>query len=217
MSAKKKRKKYCKTCPISIADKAPQAVYCDVCMAKRDKERKQKEYLDNRDERLQKAKAYYQENKEDIKKKTRQYRLDNRSKILLKQKERYQRNKDHYKKQSSKHYYENTAYYKEYNKQYRSNPINKERRNRNYREKVENDPSFLEKRRIRGRIKRTKILDSLIEDQNNLCGICGEPMPDDYGLIHIDHILPVSKGGGNDRDNLQAAHAVCNIRKGNKT
>jgi hypothetical protein len=45
-----------------------------------------------------------------------------------------------------------------------------------------------------------------------ICGICGEILGSDP--IHIDHIVPVSKGGATEFENLQAAHARCNLRKG---
>lgn len=32
----------------------------------------------------------------------------------------------------------------------------------------------------------------------------------------IDHIIPMSKGGGHTWDNVQVAHRGCNTRKGNK-
>lgn len=44
------------------------------------------------------------------------------------------------------------------------------------------------------------------------CGICGQSIS---GLITIDHKIPISKGGSNKQDNLQPAHFLCNIRKGN--
>jgi 5-methylcytosine-specific restriction endonuclease McrA len=46
------------------------------------------------------------------------------------------------------------------------------------------------------------------------CGICGEPV--DLDTFTIDHIVPLSKGGGHVFDNLQPAHKACNSRKGSK-
>jgi 5-methylcytosine-specific restriction endonuclease McrA len=47
------------------------------------------------------------------------------------------------------------------------------------------------------------------------CQLCGGPVERDD--VHLDHILPVSKGGATTLRNLQVAHAVCNIRKGART
>lgn len=57
-------------------------------------------------------------------------------------------------------------------------------------------------------------LPTLIADQLGLCGICGEPLPDDLGAVHVDHIRPRAHGGTNAPENLQAAHASCNLAKG---
>ncbi len=43
------------------------------------------------------------------------------------------------------------------------------------------------------------------------CAICGDK--DD---IEIDHIVPIAKGGTNDRENLQPLCFQCHRRKGNK-
>ena len=45
-----------------------------------------------------------------------------------------------------------------------------------------------------------------------ICCYCGEPFDDG----HIDHIIPVSKGGTNDRENLVYCCAFCNMSKGAK-
>ena len=53
--------------------------------------------------------------------------------------------------------------------------------------------------------------------QGGLCGICGDSLPEDEAEIHVDHIVPVSRGGGDGRENLQATHAFCNLSKGATT
>lgn len=55
---------------------------------------------------------------------------------------------------------------------------------------------------------------NLIYRQNGLCGICDEPLPENPGEIHVDHIRPRSNGGTDVSSNLQAAHWTCNLRKG---
>lgn len=53
----------------------------------------------------------------------------------------------------------------------------------------------------------------LLSAPERLCGICRGPIgPED--AIHIDHIMPFSRGGPTDITNLQLAHMTCNIRKG---
>ena len=61
-----------------------------------------------------------------------------------------------------------------------------------------------------------KHLDFLLEKQHGMCGICYKPLPypPDGGKVHVDHIIPVSVGGTDDRENLQATHAECNLEKG---
>ena len=54
----------------------------------------------------------------------------------------------------------------------------------------------------------------LIERHRGICEICGKALPLDWSQIHVDHILPRSRGGTDAPDNLQAAHDSCNLRKG---
>lgn len=56
----------------------------------------------------------------------------------------------------------------------------------------------------------------VIERDESICGLCGEPVGPDEKL-HIDHIVPVVLGGTDDEDNLQVAHASCNLSKGART
>lgn len=50
------------------------------------------------------------------------------------------------------------------------------------------------------------------------CGICQDPVERDAKVPHllaptIDHIIPIARGGGHTRDNVQCAHFSCNSRK----
>lgn len=64
-------------------------------------------------------------------------------------------------------------------------------------------------------------VDDLVREDGNICALCNEPVDmsvsriSKYGAT-IDHILPISKGGLDERSNLQLAHWICNNRKGNK-
>jgi len=50
---------------------------------------------------------------------------------------------------------------------------------------------------------------------NGICAICGKPVS--YEEFTIDHILPLSRGGSNDLNNLQIACRGCNELKNNRT
>ncbi|OUP60098.1 HNH endonuclease [Faecalitalea cylindroides] len=53
------------------------------------------------------------------------------------------------------------------------------------------------------------------ERDHYTCQMCGKYMPDEVGL-HIDHIIPISKGGKTIPSNLQVLCSKCNGRKSNK-
>lgn len=60
-----------------------------------------------------------------------------------------------------------------------------------------------------------KLRREIAERDGYICQNCGKYMPDGVGL-HIDHIIPVSKGGKTVPSNLQVLCSKCNGRKGNR-
>ena len=72
---------------------------------------------------------------------------------------------------------------------------------------------------ISSRVERAKMSESLRYDilkrDNFRCKICGATERDGVKL-HVDHIIPVSKGGKTEPSNLQTLCSRCNIGKGNK-
>lgn len=66
------------------------------------------------------------------------------------------------------------------------------------------------------RKRMTKALrDEIALRDNYTCRICGKYMPDGVGL-HIDHIIPVAKGGKSIPSNLQVLCSKCNGKKSSK-
>jgi 5-methylcytosine-specific restriction endonuclease McrA len=55
-------------------------------------------------------------------------------------------------------------------------------------------------------------MQALILRDEGYCGICGESLPGPD--FHIDHIVPLSRGGEHSMRNVQLAHPSCNVRKG---
>ena len=92
-------------------------------------------------------------------------------------------------------------------------------------------PCALVRRRERYRVKTAKrqgvakparlSADVLIERDGNLCRLCDTEI--DLTLARnsrwgatIDHIVPLSLGGSDEIENMQLAHWICNIKKGNR-
>lgn len=50
----------------------------------------------------------------------------------------------------------------------------------------------------------------ILERYQYRCVFCG-----DYRNLHIDHVVPLSKGGTNDESNLQVLCRTCNLKKSN--
>lgn len=49
--------------------------------------------------------------------------------------------------------------------------------------------------------------------QKGLCALCAKPL---LKVFHVDHIVPLSRGGTNDPNNIQLTHPRCNLSKGAK-
>lgn len=49
------------------------------------------------------------------------------------------------------------------------------------------------------------------------CLACGRSPEGDDVVLHVDHIIPRSKGGSDGDDNLQTLCAECNLGKGNRS
>jgi 5-methylcytosine-specific restriction endonuclease McrA len=66
----------------------------------------------------------------------------------------------------------------------------------------------------RGKISSRQYLFILKRDHYR-CVICGANPASDNGktILHIDHIIPVSKGGSSDNSNLWTLCATCNYNK----
>jgi hypothetical protein len=60
--------------------------------------------------------------------------------------------------------------------------------------------------------------EELYEWQRGCCGYCWQPLNgSEPGLIHLEHRLPGTRGGTNDRYNLFLSCGACNLSKGKLT
>ena len=67
--------------------------------------------------------------------------------------------------------------------------------------------------------RRYRTIIALYERDGGWCRLCGLAVNrkgnNPLQRATIDHVVPKSKGGKNDLENLQLAHAECNFLKGN--
>lgn len=145
----------------------------------------------------------------------------------IKNKERvYQYNKELYLSQKNtigNWYHRNKQKALEYNKKYRQ--MNRDKVNqiaKNY--TIRHPERRLETCRLSSRNRRSKVSGAggfhtkqdIIEiylAQNGRCSYCKVKVGRKY---HVDHIIPISKGGTGSKDNLQICCPSCNLRKNAK-
>lgn len=61
------------------------------------------------------------------------------------------------------------------------------------------------------------VKEELYKKQNGLCAACGQPLGDQWGNIHVDHIIPWVLVGDELKDNYQDLCETCNRCKSSKT
>jgi HNH endonuclease len=53
---------------------------------------------------------------------------------------------------------------------------------------------------------------AIIARDNSTCHICGQHV--ETSDIHLDHVIPLARGGEHSADNLRVSHSTCNLSKG---
>ena len=155
--------------------------------------------LKNRDRLQIYHKNYYQKHKED------RLSANKTKKAVESQKEYYQRNRDYILLRQKQYYQDN-----------RDNILEKTRKY-----KQGNKEKYAEYNRTRrALIKGAKVGDIpsdvkfiLFQQAYGLCSLCGDEV--DWDDVHIDHILPIDRGGHHALYNLQITHGSCNDIKFN--
>lgn len=84
-------------------------------------------------------------------------------------------------------------------------------------------PQGLAKARLHASARRARLRDQFVEHvdafavyerDEGICGICGDPVPRDE--FHVDHVIPLVRGGEHSYSNVQVAHPSCNSSKKDK-
>lgn len=168
-----------------------------------------REYRARNYERLLEAdRARYAANKEQMNARNRAYRQAHAAEIAEREKRNYELKREEILERERQRYAAETDRIKSVQRAYRARRppavIDRQSRRRARLAEVESAP-----------YRPSQIF----ERDGWTCQICVEPIDRDVRFPNsmcasIDHIIPLSAGGPDVPDNLQATHLVCNIRKG---
>ena len=157
----------------------------------------------NSDKLKEKSKKYYKNNKDEIINRINNYKKQNRD-IVIKQKKEYRtKNREKILEKAKEYYLENVVKIKKYKKEYQ--------------QKEENKPLFrIAKHKRRIKLKQGNVTPLQIRNlvnNTNSCYWCNIKLHNNY---HIDHYIPLSKGGEHTISNLVISCPSCNLRKNAK-
>ncbi len=176
-------------------------------------------------------KGYQQGNKTSIQKTKQAYYKDNKESILLKNHKYRESNKESIQKQKQDYYEENKVYIALQNKQYaKTNATEIQAQRKGYRElnklkiaigkrkyRQENKAKInaeCAKRRA-GKLRQSPRLNKEETDKLGLLYVIAQSITKNTGiLMHVDHIVPLSKGGLHHPLNLKVLPASDNLSKG---
>lgn len=195
--------------------------WCKQCHSERNRQNnaKLRENPEYREKQRVYDKQHYWDNVEVYREHNRQYYAENQERERTRIHEKYLKNAEHYRAYRRKRYYENPDYEHTMARLWReSNPDRVLENARNWRKnnpdkiKAHKKARFARKRGNGGSFTSAEIL-ALYEQQNGHCWYCQAELGDNY---HVDHFIPLSKGGTNDIGNIRLACPSCNQRKSNK-
>lgn len=163
--------------------------------------RERERYQQKKDHITQITAEYRAANREALRLKAIEYRKENAEKIKERRRLQYLEKKDQINKKNSEYHRQNRDKMLAANKKWMSENKDKVRAIKANRE-----------RRIAGGKLSTDIVERLLKLQKGRCACCGVSLDAGY---HIDHIMPVSRGGKNEDSNIQLLTPTCNLKKKN--
>lgn len=206
--------KVCRDCTVEkpleefVKKSAIKSGYGSRCLAC-ERANSKRRYAANKEKKLAQNKAWRDKNPEyqaEYHARTRESRKEQRSA----ESRRYnEKNKEKLRQYHADYYQKNKERYKENNAKWRL-------------ENPEAIASASAKRRAAMRANFVESVDYVkVREQSSSCYLCGEVFSEEEKfcgkLTHVDHIIPISKGGSHSYQNVALTHAVCNLKKGSSS
>lgn len=180
------------------------------------KERKRQWREANRDKEAQRKRRWREQNRERERAYQRAWVEMNRETLVARWRALYEANRDTILADRRAYYEANCERIAEYNRAYYV--TNREDMIAKARAWAKANPEAMRACRAKRRAQKLAApcddIDFLFvfSRDEGICGICGQPVgADDW---HLDHIVPLARGGHHTYDNVQVAHPSCNQRKG---
>lgn len=186
-----------------------QKKYLDENPEKR-REKKEKQLIyqktKGREKYLEYHKQYYQKNRDDYLEKVRIYRAENKEAIKERAKVYYEKNKDKINESARKYRLKN-----------------KEKLSKYYKKYCQENPDYSNEKwhKRRALIRNSKVgrmpkgyRKIIFNNTNGKCWWCGKQL--DESDWHLDHLIPLKKGGSHTMDNLVPSCPACNLSKNDK-
>ena len=176
-------------------------------------------YLSNSDKIKAKRKDYVSKNKESVYSKNKEYREINKEELNKKAKEYYEQNKDRLLDYKKANYHDNIKKYRELNRisyvRYREKRKLNAKLYRTTEQGRLSEKNKNHKRRaiIKSGNVTTQQLKELYSTVKN-CYWCNTKL--NKKNTHLDHFIPLSRGGLHTIDNLVLSCSCCNLKKSNK-
>ena len=160
-------------------------------------------YEKNKDKIKEKSKEWEENNKDKIKEREKNYREKNKDKI----KKYREKNKDKIREEKREYYLNNKNLFKEKMREYRKTEKGK---------MVYKNSNNKRRAKIREGNIKTEDLKLLIENSKT-CYWCNTKInKKEKAGYHLDHYIPLSKGGTHTLENIVISCPNCNILKSNK-
>lgn len=163
------------------------------------------------------------EDREAARRVDREWKNNNRARIRSNERARYAKNPEKHKSKTRRQYWDNAdlkrSKHRLYHYEIYKNPDVRKKAAERTREWTKKNPEKAKVNHRNGKAKRKNIpgkhtaadIKEIARLQGYCCALCRQKLT---GKHHVDHIIAVSRGGTNERRNLQLLCEPCNLAKG---